>query len=102
MYKSKKSQIAAIISYLFLWIGVVVAILLRDRDDELSWFHVRQAMILAVGETIATALIRLRGVFAVVGNIADVALLILALMGICRAAKGSAEPLPLIDKLNIL
>ena len=46
-------------------------------------------------------LIRLRGVFAVVGNIADIALLVLALMGIWRAAKGSAEPLPLIGKIKI-
>ena len=101
MYKDKKSQIAAIISYLFVWIGVVVATFLRDKDDELSRHHVNQAFILAICETIATVLIRLRGVFAVVGEIADIALLILALMGIWRAAKGSAKPLPLIGKIKI-
>lgn len=101
MYTDKKSKAAAIISYLFVWIGVIVALLLRDRDDALSRHHLNQAIVLAIAECIASLLIKLHGIFAVVGEVADVALLILAIMGIVRAVKGSAKPLPIIGDIKL-
>ena len=102
MYTDKKSKAAAIIGYLFVWIGVIVAFILRDKDDALSRHHLNQAIVLATAECIASLMIKLRGIFAVVGEVADVALLILALMGIYRAAKGSAEPLPIIGGIKLI
>ncbi len=102
MYTSKKSKAAAIISYLFVWIGVIVAFILRDKDDALSRHHLNQAIVLSTLECIASLMIKLGGIFAVVGEVADVALLILILMGVYRAAKGSDEPLPIIGNIKML
>ena len=73
MYTDNKSRAAAIVGYLFVWIGVIVAFILRDKDDELSRHHLNQAIVLATAECIASLMIKLRGVFAVVGEVADVA-----------------------------
>lgn len=101
MYTDKKSKAAAIIGYLFVWLGVIVALILRDKDDALSRHHLNQAIVLATAECIASLMIKLGGIFAAVGEVADVALLVLAIMGIIRAAKGSAEPLPIIGDFKL-
>ena len=86
MYKNGKCKAAAIISYLFT----------------LSLHHLNQALILAIIASAATLLTRLGGLFAIVGEIVDVAVLVLCIMGIVRAAKGSDEPLPIIGDIKIL
>ena len=102
MYKNGKCKAAAIISYLFTWIGWIIAFIIRDKDDALSLHHLNQALILAIIASAATLLTRLGGLFAIVGEIVDVAVLVLCIMGIVRAAKGSDEPLPIIGDIKIL
>lgn len=102
MYKNGKCQAAAIICYLFTWIGWVIAFIIRDKDDELSLHHLNQGLILAIIASVATLITRLRGLFAIVGEIADVAVLLLCIMGIVRAAKGSDEPLPFVGDIKLL
>ena len=64
--------------------------------------HLNQALVLNVIESLGALVSRLGGVFAVVGEIVDIAVLVLFIMGIVRAAKLSEEPLPLIGNLNWL
>ena len=102
MYTNGKCKAAAIICYLFTWIGWIIAFIIRDKDDALSLHHLNQGLILAIIASVASLLIRLGGLFAVVGEIADVAVLLLCIMGIVRAARGSDEPLPFIGQIKLI
>ena len=53
-------------------------------------------------ETVGTILIRLGGLFAVIGEIIDIAVLVFFIMGIVRAAKLSDEPLPIIGDIHLI
>ena len=102
MYTEKKDKIAAIICYLFTWIGWIIAFIIRNKDDALSRHHLNQGLVLAIIASVATLLSRLHGLFAIVGEIADIGVLVLCIMGIVRAAKGSDEPLPIIGDIKLL
>ena len=101
MYTDKKTKAAAILAYPFTWIGVLIALIIRDKDDALSRHHLNQGIVLAIGESISALLTRIGGVFAWVGELADIAILVLAIMGIVRAVKGSDEPLPIIGGIQV-
>ena len=102
MYTEKKDKTAAIICYLFTWIGWVIAFIIRNKDDALSLHHLNQALVLHIATTILNLIGRLGGVIAWIANIADIGLLVLVIMGIVRAAKGSDEPLPIIGNIKLL
>lgn len=101
MYTSKKSKAAAIICYLFTWIGVVIAFIIRDKDDALSHHHLNQAIVLSICASVATLMTRIGGIFAWAGEIIDIGILVLTIMGIVRAVKGSDDPLPIIGDIKI-
>lgn len=102
MYTEKKDKVAAIISYLFTWIGWVIAFIIRNKDDELSGHHLNQALVLHIATTIVNLLGRIGGVIGWIANIIDIGILVLVIMGIVRAAKGSDEPLPIIGDIKLL
>lgn len=64
--------------------------------------HLNQALILNVISTLATAVSRLGGIFATLGSIVDLAVFILAVMGIIRAFRMSDEPLPVIGDYTLI
>lgn len=97
----KNSKLYAAISYI-TWVGFIISLLLRDKDDTLVRRHLNQALIINVIETIGGILIRVGGLFGVVGEIVDIACLVLFVMGIVRALKMSEEPLPLIGNFNMI
>lgn len=96
---SKNSRLFAVVSYI-TWIGWFVAFFLRDREDPLVRRHLNQALVINIVESIGALLIRWGGVFGVVGEIVDIACLVLFIMGIVRAVRRSEEPLPLIGGIN--
>ncbi|MBR7188961.1 MAG: hypothetical protein IKD53_10450 [Clostridia bacterium] len=96
----RHSRLYAIISYI-TWIGFLVALLARDKEDTLVRQHMNQALVINIIETIGTFLTRLGGIFAVIGEIVDIAVLIFVVMGIVRAARRSEEPLPIIGGIHL-
>ena len=102
MYTEKKDKTAAIICYLFTWIGWVIAFVIRNRDDALSLHHLNQALVLHIAATVVNLIGRIGGVIGWIANIVDIGLFVLAIMGIVRAAKGSDEPLPIIGDIHLL
>ena len=97
----KKSRLWSILSYI-TWIGWIVAFVKHDKDDKLVRRHLNQALVLNIIETIGSILAKWGGLFAIVGEVIDIAALVLFVMGIVRAAKMSDEPLPIIGEINLL
>ena len=53
-------------------------------------------------EAVAGILTRFHGIFTFVGGVLSVGALVLAIIGIVRAVKGSSQPLPLIGGIQLL
>lgn len=98
---NKNSKLYSVISYI-TWIGWLVAYFLGEKDDRLVRHHLNQALVINIIETVGTLLTRLGGIFAIVGEIIDIAVLVFFIMGIVRAAKLSDEPLPLIGDIHLI
>ena len=98
---NKNSKLWAIVSYI-TWIGFILAFLLRDKDDSLVHRHLNQALILNIAGTVGNLISRIGGIFGTIGTVIDIAILVLAIMGIVRAARGSEEPLPLVGDFTLI
>ena len=98
---NQNTKLYSVISYI-TWIGWLVAFFLSEKDDKLVRHHLNQALVINLIETVGTLLIRMGGLFAVIGEIVDIAVLILFIMGISRAAKLSDEPLPVIGNIHLI
>ena len=101
MYTETKDKVAAIFSYLG-WIFWIIAFIIRNKDDQLSRLHLNQGLLLAIAGSVAGILTRFHGIFTFVGGVLSVGALVLAIMGIVRAVKGSSQPLPLIGGIQLL
>ena len=101
MYTEGKDKAAAILSYL-TWICWIIAFIIRNRDDKLSGHHLNQGLVLGILGSIATLIERLNGIFDFIGGIIGLGVLVLSIMGIVRAAKGSDEPLPIIGDIKLI
>ena len=97
----KHSKLFSIISY-FFWAGWVIALLLREKDDTLVRRHLNQALVLNIVEVLAGYITRRGGIIGSIGDVLDLACLVLVIMGIVRAAKLSEEPLPIIGGVELI
>ncbi len=97
----KHSRLYSVISYI-TWIGFIIAFVKYDRDDSLVRRHLNQALCINILESVGTLLARWGGIFGIAGEVLDVAVLILFIMGIYRAVKMSEEPLPLIGQFEFI
>ena len=98
---NKHSKLYAIISYI-TWIGWLVAFFAREKDDTLVRRHLNQALIINIAETAGRIIGRLGGIFSVIAEIIDIAVLVFFIMGIVRACKQSEEPLPVIGEITLI
>lgn len=98
---NKNTKLFSVISYI-TWIGWLVAFFLSEKDDTLVRHHLNQALIINLIETVGSLLIRMGGLFGVIGEVVDIAVLVLFVMGIVRAARLSDEPLPVIGGIHLI
>lgn len=100
--KESGDNVIAILSY----IGILFLIpMLAAKDNEFAQYHAKQGLVLFIAE-IATALIAWIPILGwIIGLIAWITWLILAITGITNVLGGKKKPLPLIgkfaDKFNI-
>ena len=99
--KERSSRFYAMISYI-TWIVWLWAYLKRDREDTLVIRHLNQALVLNLISTVCSLLQRAGGIFAKVEFVVSLAVLVLVIMGIYRAAKEDETPLPLIGEINLV
>lgn len=98
---NKHTKLYSVISYI-TWIGWILALLLRDKDDAMVRHHLNQALILNIASLVCGLLTRIGGLFGTVGTLLDIAVFVLCIMGIVRAAKLSDEPLPVIGQYHLI
>ena len=95
------SKLWSVISYI-TWIGWIIAYIKGEKNDKLVLRHLNQALALNVLGSLAGLLSRWGGLFRFVGVALDIGCLVLLIMGLARAAKGSDQPLPVIGNVNLL
>jgi len=64
--------------------------------------HLNQALALNLIELAAGIVARFGGAFALIGGAAELAVLVLSLMGICRAVRLSDAPLPIVGSPELI
>ncbi len=99
--ETQGSKGLAVLSYI-TWIGWLIALLARNKEDALVKQHLNQALVLNLISTVCSILTRLGSVFTYVAGIVELAAFVFCIWGIVRAIKGSAEPLPLIGELRLI
>ena len=98
----KVTSVFAYLGLIFWLIGFFAG------DKEGAKFHLNQGLVLAIANIACSVLSGLSVipvigmVFALVGCVASVAVLVFAIMGIVSAVKEEEKPLPLIGKIQIL
>lgn len=92
------NKLMAILAYL----GILVLIpLFAAKDSKFARFHTNQGLILFICSVVIFCIGKIPGLGAIAW-ILDVAVVILAIIGIINAAKGNAKELPLLGKFRIL
>ena len=95
------SRAVAIISYI-TWIGWIIALVIRDRNDVFVTHHLNQALIINIIRCAASLMVFFPFVGRFAAWIVGLAALTLWILGLYRAYKWSAEPLPVIGKIQII
>ena len=96
-----KNKGLAEVSYI-TWIGWLIALLARKKDDTLVKHHLNQALVIWIISTVFGLVAKLGGIFATISGIIGIVCLVFIIWGIIRAAGGSEEPLPLIGTIKII
>jgi len=91
--KKQENTILAILAY----IGPLILVsFLLAKDDAFVKFHIKQGLLLFIGEVAAWMLGMMFWPLFPLVQIANIFLLVLAIVGIIRAAKGETKEFPLI------
>lgn len=96
-----RSKVLGALSYI-TWIGFVVAIVLRDKNDLLVKQHINQAAILNLIAIISLYLTSYDFPLKFIGIMLDSFSLIFSLVGIVRALRVEEKPLPIIGKIRFI
>ena len=95
------SRAVAIISYI-TWIGWIIALVVRDKNDAFVTQHINQALMINLIRC-AASLVFFFPIFGrFVAWIVGLVALTLWILGLYRAYKWSSEPLPIIGKARII
>lgn len=95
------SRIAAILAYI-TWIGFFIALIMRDPADRYTAHHINQALVLNIAGLLGGALAIIPILGTIAGGIVSIAIFVLDIMGIYRAATGSTEPLPFTENFHLM
>lgn len=97
-----EGKTAAIVSYIFTPIGLLVAYILNNTvKNEFANFHIGQSVRLAILGVANWALAwLLPGFLSLVSTAISVGILVLMILGIMNAVNGKKAPLPLIGTLG--
>ena len=87
----------AMLIYLAGLIGLIVALLVRDRNDPFVTHHLNNVVVITIGSFICSLLCIL-----IIGIIGLVFLLVVWIIGIVQAYNGEIKDLPLIGSIKII
>ncbi len=98
---NNNSKLCSVISYI-TWIGWIIALLIRDKEDALVRRHLNQALILNIISSVAGIIGKGGGFLSLLTGLVGLGCFILAIMGIVRAVNLSEEPLPLVGGIELI
>ena len=102
---SMDPKTAAIVCYL-TWVGLVIAVVMADKNDPFFRFHLNNALILlicSVGVGIVGAILCLIPIIGfLIFTAVEVFLLVCVVLGIISAVNEECKPLPVIGEFKIL
>ena len=91
----EKNTFMALLSY----IGPLVIIpYLTAKDDGFVFFHIKQGLVLFIGEVAVWLLMSMFWFLFPIWQLANLAIFILAIIGIANAIKGKEKQLPFVGK----
>ena len=91
--KAETKTVMAILAY----IGPLILVpFLLAKDEPFVKFHIKQGLLLVIGEVATWLLVMLFWPIFPIVKIVNIFLLVLAIVGIIRAAKGEQKELPLV------
>lgn len=96
-----RSNVIAAISYL-TWIGFLIALCVRDRRDDYVAFHLNQALLINLLEMVGGILTVVPLIGGMASSVVSLAVGVLWIIGIYRAATWNAEPLPIIGDIHLI
>ena len=95
---AKSNKVMAILAYF----GILVLIpLFAAKESKFARFHTNQGLLLLICSVVAFAISKVQSI-AFIAYILDIAIFVLAIIGIVNAAKGRMKELPLIGKFTII
>lgn len=96
---AKANKVMAILAYF----GILLLIpLFAAKESKFARFHVNQGLILLIISVVLFAVAKIIPSLGVLIGLLDLAVLVLAIIGIINAAKGQAKELPLVGKFRII
>ena len=102
---SMDPKTAAIVCYI-TWIGLVLAVVMADRNDPFFKFHLNNSLILVICGFATGIVGAVLFLIPIIGWLiflaAEVFLLVCLIMGLVSAVNGECKPLPLIGEFQIL
>lgn len=91
----------SILSYI-TWIGWIVVLCIRDKEDEVVKHHLNQALVINLAATIVNIISRVGGVVGIICGILSLCIFVFWIIGLVRAAKLSTEPLPVLGGIQLI
>lgn len=101
MYNKSNANVISAISYL-TWVGFIVALIMRDKTDSFTTFHLNQALVLNILSIVGGAVAIIPLVGGIASTIVSAAVFVLWCIGIYRAFVWSTEPLPVIGDIHLI
>lgn len=98
---NRKSNLAAVIAYI-IWIGFFIALVIGDKNDDFTRMHLNQALVLNIAGIAAGVIAIIPLVGTIAGGIIEIAVWVLDIMGIARAATWRMDPLPFVGDFRLI
>lgn len=98
---NKQSNVIAALSYV-TWVGFIVALIVRNRDDDYVAFHMNQALVINIIEMVGGFLAIIPILGSLVSGVISLAALALWCLGIYRALTWNDQPLPFIGDIHLI
>lgn len=101
METSSNTKSHSVLSYI-TWIGWIVILCIRDKEDEVVKHHLNQALVLNLAFTIVNVLSRIGGIMSTICSVLSLCLFVFWIIAIVRATKLSTEPLPVLGGIQLI
>ncbi len=102
---NKHTKLFSVLSYI-TWVGFLIAMFCRDKDDRMVEHHLNQSLVLHLLDSLVIVLTRVLGdIIPFLGpvlSICGLVIFILEIIGIVRAFQLRDDPLPLIGGIHLL